>query len=124
MSCVLSGEPAALEAQLRVLSESGVGHRMLPVNYAFHSTQMERFRVELVAALGKLPLSTLKCPMISTVTGASIEAAALDAEYWGRNLRQTVRFADAIRTSRARGARTFIELSSASGAWRVHRGDV
>jgi acyl transferase domain-containing protein/NAD(P)-dependent dehydrogenase (short-subunit alcohol dehydrogenase family)/acyl carrier protein len=111
-SCVLSGDPVALEAQLRALSDSGVGHRMLPVNYAFHSTQMERFRAEFVAALGKLPLSQLRCPMISTVTGDSIEGAVLDAEYWGRNMRQTVRFADAIRAARTRGARTFIELSS------------
>ncbi len=116
-SCVLSGDPAALEAELRALSERGVGHRMLPVNYAFHSAQMEPFKTELVAALGKLPLSPLRCPMISTVTGDEIEGTALDAAYWGRNLRQTVRFADAIRPlERAVHARSLSSLRTPCSA--------
>ena len=43
-SVVLSGEAAALEAALATLTANGVSHRMLPVQYAFHSAQMAPFQ--------------------------------------------------------------------------------
>ena len=48
---VLSGESAALEEVLQSLQQRKVICRMLPVNYAFHSPQMEPHRVDLVLAL-------------------------------------------------------------------------
>ena len=35
-------------------------------------------------------------PLYSTVTGDKVEPEGLDADYWYRNLRRTVRFADAV----------------------------
>ena len=49
--------------------------------------------------------------MYSTVTGAKVEPEELDAGYWYRNLRQTVRFADAVEQLLADGHRFFVEVS-------------
>ena len=43
--------------------------------------------------------------MYSTVTGAKVEPEELDAGYWYRNLRQTVRFADVVEQLLADGHR-------------------
>ena len=110
-SCVLSGDSASLARELETLTQQGVGHRMLPVNYAFHSAQMEPFERELVAALGTLPVESPQRTMISTVTGLELAAGALDPAYWGRNLRRPVMFAAAVATALEQGTGVFLELS-------------
>ena len=42
---------AALEAALTTLTANGVSHRILPVQYAFHSAQMAAFRDQFVEQL-------------------------------------------------------------------------
>ncbi|TXL83333.1 type I polyketide synthase, partial [Streptomyces sp. IB2014 016-6] len=48
--------------------------------------------------------------MWSTVTGELVEAGELDAEYWYRNLREPVMFADVIRRLQDAGPQVFIEV--------------
>jgi NAD(P)-dependent dehydrogenase (short-subunit alcohol dehydrogenase family)/acyl carrier protein len=45
------------------------------------------------------------------VTGAWVDGTSLDADYWFTNLRQTVRFAPAVRELAARGHAAFMEIS-------------
>ena len=47
-------------------------------------------------------------PIASTLTGSTGER--MDADYWVRQLRQPVRFADAVRTAVGLGATTFLEV--------------
>ncbi|MEU8703534.1 SDR family NAD(P)-dependent oxidoreductase, partial [Streptomyces sp. NPDC048680] len=47
----------------------------------------------------------------STVTGDWIDGAELDADYWYRNLREPVRFADAVAGLLAQGYRAFLEAT-------------
>lgn len=107
---VLSGEASALEDVLAALAAKAVRHRMLPVNYAFHSAQMEPFRRELVQALDGLAPRRAVLPMYSTVSGAAIVGSDLDAVYWGRNIRDTVRFAEAITALARDGHTLFLEI--------------
>jgi acyl transferase domain-containing protein len=95
-SVVLSGEGAALGEVLASLQRRDVNCRWLPVNYAFHSAQMAALRDELAIALGYIRTSDLSVDFISTVTGRS-EAARPDATYFGRNMREPVRFAAAAK---------------------------
>ncbi len=95
-SCVLAGDPEAL-ARIQVrLKERAVHCRDLRVNYAFHSPQMEPLRQEFAFALGQVQIKPRALPMFSTVLGAETGTSLLDAEYWGKNLRQTVRFSSAV----------------------------
>ena len=110
-SIVLAGTPRALEATLAELAARGVSHRALPVSYAFHSAQMEPFQAELVAAIGSVRSLSGRIAVYSSVTGAAIDHTTIDAGYFGRNLRQTVRFAGAIDALVDSGVHTFLELS-------------
>ncbi len=108
---VLSGESAALEEVLQSLQQRKVMYRMLPVNYAFHSPQMEPHRFDLAQALEGLKARATAIPMISTVTGEIVQDGLLDARYWGRNVREPVRFADAISALLTDGVGAFLEIS-------------
>jgi len=109
-STVLSGETASLEALLEGLRTRGVDVRMLRVNYAFHSPQMEPVRAELVAALRGIEPRRGSVPMISTVTGQAVEGPELDASYWGRNIRAPVAFAAAVEAVAQRDAGAYLEI--------------
>ncbi|MFF9264228.1 SDR family NAD(P)-dependent oxidoreductase [Streptomyces longwoodensis] len=108
---VLAGEPAALEDLAAELTADGVWARLVAVDYASHSPQVERIRATLLERLAGLEPRTADIPFCSTVTGEPIDTAALDAEYWYRNLRHTVRFEEAVRALDDAGHRAYVEVS-------------
>ncbi|MDY7232540.1 type I polyketide synthase [Hyalangium rubrum] len=110
ISSVLSGEPAALEELVSKLEERQVVCRFLPVNYAFHSPQMEPYKAELVRTLEGIASRVPTVPLFSTVTGSRVLTAAVGAGYWGDNVRQPVRFATAVQALLDEGFDTFIEI--------------
>lgn len=111
-SVVVSGETAAIEAFVASLESRGIGHRWLPVNYAFHSPQMGPFARELERELqGLNPHGTSRL-LASTVTGAVEDGKNLGAAYWARNLREPVKFASAMAELVRAGHDTFVEISS------------
>jgi len=95
-SSVLSGEIEPLEEIARQLEGEGVPCRWLPINYAFHSQQMEclveRFSEEVKDARAKD--STV--PFYSTVTGGLLPTGGLTGAYWCSSLPEPVRFAEAF----------------------------
>ena len=95
-SVVLSGEGGAIDEVLATLQRRDVGYRMLPVNYAFHSAQMEKLKDEFVARLGRVGAADPLIPFISTVTGRHAITRP-NAEYFGSSMREPVRFAAAAR---------------------------
>ncbi|NEO36814.1 MAG: SDR family NAD(P)-dependent oxidoreductase [Moorea sp. SIOASIH] len=112
-STVVSGESRAMELFLEFLAERqpDVLCQLLPVNYAFNSSQMEPFQQELVQELEGLEPQPETIPIYSTVTGSSSEGSAFDAIYWGQNIREAVRFAPAIEALVKAGHTIFLEIS-------------
>jgi acyl transferase domain-containing protein/D-arabinose 1-dehydrogenase-like Zn-dependent alcohol dehydrogenase/lauroyl/myristoyl acyltransferase/acyl carrier protein len=108
---VVSGEPDALQALLASCEGEGVRAKILPVDYASHSAQIEPLRTDLLQQLGRIRPGTTEVPLYSTTTGERIDTAEMDAGYWYRNLRQTVQFATAAELALRDGRRTFIEIS-------------
>ncbi|MEV7020489.1 polyketide synthase dehydratase domain-containing protein, partial [Streptomyces sp. NPDC093991] len=51
-------------------------------------------------------------PLISTVTGAVLDTATMDAAYWYEGLRQPVRFTDAVTTALNDGRTRLVEVSA------------
>jgi amino acid adenylation domain-containing protein len=96
-ACVVAGPTEAVE-QLRLRLESeGVACRALRTSHAFHSDMMEPVVAPFLAEVGALPLSAPSVPLVSTATGAWLDAAAaVSPEYWARHLREPVRFAAAL----------------------------
>jgi myxalamid-type polyketide synthase MxaE and MxaD len=107
---VLAGEPAALEAVLDRLRGQGVTCRMLRVEYAFHSPQMEPYDAELERALAGLAPREARIPFASTVLPGPAAGPELDAAYWRGNVRRPVRFADAVAALGRKGFSTFLEI--------------
>ncbi|GAA1291964.1 SDR family NAD(P)-dependent oxidoreductase [Saccharothrix xinjiangensis] len=92
----VSGDERALAALGETARERGVFFRDLELDYPFHSPVMDPLHGELTDALTGLRTANCRIPMVSTVTGAPVDGADLDAGYWWRNVRLPVRFADAV----------------------------
>jgi acyl transferase domain-containing protein len=86
--------------------------QLLRIDYAFHSSQMDPLTKELQASLGDLRAKALDVPLLSTVTGATVQGEELDADYWCRNMRQPVLFKQAVDQAIHAGIDTFIELGA------------
>jgi len=108
-SVVVSGAAAPLEALVAELETDGVRVRQVPVDYGSHSVDVEPLRERILADLEPVTTLVAAIPWHSTVTGDLVDLA--DAEYWYRNLRETVRFQEAAETLLAHGIQAFVEIS-------------
>jgi acyl transferase domain-containing protein/NADPH:quinone reductase-like Zn-dependent oxidoreductase len=109
LSTVLAGYPDPLAEIVAGLGKRGVFGRMLRVEYAFHSAQMEPFGEPLMEALRGISPRPAAVPVISTVTGRRHDE--FGPEYWGRNIRDRVRFADALAQLDTSTTHAVIEIS-------------
>ncbi|HSK78219.1 MAG TPA: acyltransferase domain-containing protein [Thermoanaerobaculia bacterium] len=109
-STTVAGDPQALEELIGRLTDAGATCRRLRVEYAFHTAQMEPYDAELEIALADLRPRAAAVPLVSTVTGARAEGTDLGATYWRRNVREPVRFADAVGTLEEEGYGLFLEI--------------
>ena len=106
----LSGDPDSILEQVDEWASGGTFARLLNVDVAFHGPQMDPLAAELAEAMLGIRLRPLAIPLVSTVTGDWVDGSGLDAAYWGRNLREPVQFATAVRTLGAAGFDTFLEV--------------
>ncbi|MEV7096259.1 SDR family NAD(P)-dependent oxidoreductase [Amycolatopsis sp. NPDC051045] len=111
-SVVVAGDPAAGEELLAELAEAGLRARRIDVDYASHSAHVELIEDELATALAGLEPRQSDIPFFSTVDGDWLDTTRLDAGYWYRNLRQRVRFEEAIRELLSLQYQAFLEISS------------
>lgn len=110
-SCVISGSASAVAHVLEQARRSGAFCKHLS-DVSTHCAQVEPFlgRVAELAA-GVRPVQSV-IPMISTTTATVVHGNELDAAYWAANIRQPVRFRDALRIAIRDGLTDFIELSA------------
>ena len=110
-STVVSGDPGALGELLAECEAAGVRSRMIAVDYASHSAQIDAIRDRLVEDLAPLAPMSGAVPMLSTTTATLVDGATLDAEHWFRNLRDPVRFEQATRALLDDAITAFVECS-------------
>ena len=102
-ACVLAGPADALAAVQAALQRQGIGCQPLRTSHAFHSPSMDAaaraFADDAAALFARRAPQPPALPFVSGVSGTWIEPAqAADPGYWARQLRQPVRFADAVAT--------------------------
>ncbi|WP_443058810.1 type I polyketide synthase [Streptomyces sp. NBC_00400] len=111
-SVVISGDVNAVENFVTTRTAEGTHARMVAVDYASHSAHVDGIEQELTTSLADLQPSSSPIPFYSTVTGTPIDTLTLDAGYWTRNLRHTVRFEEVTHRLLDDGRDTFIEISA------------
>ncbi|MFB7391621.1 SDR family NAD(P)-dependent oxidoreductase [Streptomyces sp. NPDC056191] len=109
VSTVVAGAPDVVDRFVDQVAGEGFHARRLPVDYASHSTQTEEIGDDLVRSLADVSARSGEIPFYSTVTAEVVDTAGLDAGYWYRNLRRTVRFEETVRLLLADGHRQFVE---------------
>ena len=110
-SVVLSGDEAAAEEIAAGWRARGRRVRRLRVSHAFHSPHMDDVLEEFRAVAEGLSYRAPDVPVVSALTGATASADELTSPaYWVRQIRGTVRFADALRALAASGARVLVEV--------------
>lgn len=96
-SCVVAGPQEFVERFAERLSKTSVPSQLLRTSRAFHSSMMADAVGPFVQRVRSIAPHAPQIPFQSNVTGNWITAAeATDPAYWGRQLRQTVRFADGL----------------------------
>src|SRR5579864_1600089 len=122
--CVLSGPAASVTALEAELSASGCAVRRLATSHAFHSSMMDPVLDAFAERVARVSAHPPLVPFISNVTGTWItDAQALDAAYWTRHLRETVRFGAGVQTLLQAPNRVVLEVGpgqSLSGLVRSH----
>ncbi|MBM7769828.1 acyl transferase domain-containing protein/thioesterase domain-containing protein [Actinokineospora baliensis] len=109
-SVVLSGD-ADVIAELEALARSNDRQvKLLRTARAFHSHRMEPMLKPLAEVAKSVDYGPARLPIVSTLTGQLDTGDMSTSDYWVRQVRSTVRFADAIRSLRARGAARFLEI--------------
>ena len=108
---VVSGESVAVDRLLAELKNEGVQFRSLAVSHAFHSKSMDPILDSFQRVAASVQLSEPLVPIVSNVTGELATPGLMSApEYWRRQIRNPVRFADSIRALRKIGHSVFLEI--------------
>ena len=106
---VVAGPTEAVDAVVARATAQNTFARKVNVDVASHHAMMDPILPELRDALADLVPGFPVIPIISTVENAG-DAPEFDAYHWVANLRNPVRFSDAIATAGATNS-TFIEIS-------------
>ncbi|MFF0885055.1 SDR family NAD(P)-dependent oxidoreductase [Streptomyces sp. NPDC003456] len=124
---VVSGDRAAVQTVVAHFAAAGRRTRELVVSHAFHSPHMDAMLTAYEQVAASCAFGEPTIPLVSTVTGDRVAAGELaDPAYWVRQVREPVRFLDAVRTLEASGTARYLECGpaavlSAMGAGCVER---
>jgi phthiocerol/phenolphthiocerol synthesis type-I polyketide synthase E len=116
---VMSG-PDKEMARLEVtLEKERIAARRLHTSHAFHSSMMDPILKEFEETISRIKLSAPAKPFVSTLTGEWADENAAKPDYWSRQLRATVRFADGMRSligSRSLSGKGIVFIESGPGS--------
>lgn len=110
-STVIAGGAQTVREMVAGWEQRGIIARLIPVDVAFHSPQVEPVVDELATALSGLTPMTPEVPFYSATLFDPREEPVCDASYWVTNMRRMVRFATAVQAALEDGHRVFAELA-------------
>jgi amino acid adenylation domain-containing protein len=95
--CTVSGPTELLEGFRKELECKDIAARFLHTSHAFHSAMMDPMLDEFSVAARGVPSKPPKLQWVSTCSGRCLSAEDLaGGEYWVRQVRQPVRFSEAL----------------------------
>ncbi|TDQ00459.1 acyl transferase domain-containing protein [Labedaea rhizosphaerae] len=119
-SCVLAGDVDALDELVDANADGPVKVRRIKVDYASHTPHIDALRDELADVLGGVEPRDCDVEFCSSLHAEFIPTGKLNSGYWYDNLRNPVRFEQAIGRFAGSGTPLFLEVSPHS----VLRGDI
>ncbi|MEV0323083.1 acyltransferase domain-containing protein [Streptomyces sp. NPDC050658] len=108
---VIAGTAAGVRDLVTQWEACDVTTRMIDVDVASHSAQMDPILEQLAAAVTGIKAREPYTPLYTTVGPDPRDPGLLNPDYWVRNQRQTVRFRSAVEAAVADGYRLFIECA-------------
>ncbi|MDW8808989.1 type I polyketide synthase, partial [Streptomyces scabiei] len=111
VSTVVTGDGAELDALAAACARDGVRARRVDVDYASHSPSVAALEDRVTGLLAPVRPLPGRVAYYSSLTGARLDTTGLDAGYWYRSLRHTVRFEEATRAALDDGHTVFVEIS-------------
>lgn len=109
--CVVAGPPDGIAALQKTLEARGVACKPLQTSHAFHSAMMEPAVAPFLERVRAVQLHPARTAIVSTQTGQWIQPADwADPDYWARQLRMPVRFADSMVTLWKEGGFILLEV--------------
>lgn len=93
---VLAGPSFDLKEISAELTNTGIFNRMLKTEIAYHSDSMEMIHDDLLDSLKLISPVKTNIAMCSTATGEIVHGEELNANYWWKNVRNTVLFEQAV----------------------------
>ncbi|MEV7283665.1 amino acid adenylation domain-containing protein [Streptomyces sp. NPDC093252] len=111
----LAGDEAALGELAEALRLRDVFAKFLAVRVPYHSPRMDPIKEELLASLAGLEPGRARVPLyltggLAAAAQGRAEGPELDADYWWRNVRDGVRFRDAVDRLVGDGFGLFLEI--------------
>ena len=109
--CVVAGAPDDVERLVDLVSSKGGHARTMPVAASGHTLHVDPLLEPLSARLGTIKARPPHCRLYSTSQQDPRLESAFETGYWLRNLREPVRFQQAVSAAIEDGLRTFVEVS-------------
>ncbi|CDO87200.1 polyketide synthase [Mycobacterium triplex] len=112
-STVVSGTAAAVDEVAARWGDEGLMVRRVKTDVAFHSPAMDALTADLARLTAALPEpAPARVPLYTTALADPRSSAVRGPDYWVANLRDRVRFAEAVCAAAEDGHRLFLEVSA------------
>ncbi|KAA8785738.1 acyl transferase domain-containing protein/acyl carrier protein [Paenibacillus sp. 4624] len=109
-SVTLAGTPESLEKVIQSLDNKKIFYKYLHVNVPYHSHYMDPLEDDLIRGLKDIHVMEGHTPLYSTVTGKIMSEGDFSTQYWWKNVRDSVLFAEAAGNMIKSGILNFIEI--------------
>ncbi|KAM3449461.1 hypothetical protein MY3296_006926 [Beauveria thailandica] len=94
---VIAGTVAQVTRMRQILLGKGIRSTLLNTPFAFHTSQIDPIRARLVADAHRVTFNTPRIPVLSSLLGTVVESdGVFNAEYIGRQARETVQLMQAL----------------------------
>ncbi|MBF8271703.1 MAG: hypothetical protein HW380_808 [Magnetococcales bacterium] len=110
--CTLSGDGPTVQALCDTFTQEGIPSQPVKSDNAVHSPLVDPMLPALAEIMAAIPLAAPRLNLISNLTGQLGTAAMRSPEYWCRQMRQPVRFADGLETAIKLGCTAFVEMGA------------
>lgn len=109
-SVTIAGTEETLSLLDRYLTAEGIFSKFVRVEVAYHSSQTAVLEKEMLEAFQFVQPGLPAIPLYSTVSGAAVDTALHNADYWWKNVRQQVFFSQTLDKLIKLGYTNFIEV--------------